>query len=115
MCKPVGPLEVRDDDHLVGADHRAVEIRRRRHREADVGSTTPHLRLVVDDHRPAAALDDDVGDRPGLVLALVVADDRDDVALLDGEANIDDHGSILLQVGLDDSGHRSHPFRREER
>ena len=44
----------------------------------------------------------DLGDGARLVLAVVVADDRDDVALLDGEAHVDDERRVLEQVaGLD--------------
>ncbi len=40
----VGPLEVGDDDDLVGGDHRRVQVARRRHREAHVGAAAAHLR-----------------------------------------------------------------------
>ena len=108
----VRPLEVGDDDHLVRADHRPVQVGGRRHREAHVRAAAPHLHLVVHDHGPGAALDADLGDCARLVLALVVADDRDDVALLDGEADVDDQRGVLEQIALlDNSGHHSpHPL-----
>ena len=40
----------------------------------------------------------DLGDRLGLVLVVVVGDDRDDVALLDREADVDDQRRVLQQV-----------------
>ena len=87
---------LRDDDHLVRADHRVVEVRRRRHREADVRAPAPHLHLVVHDHRPRAALDARPRrPRAACVVVVVVADDRDDVALLDGHADVDDERRVL--------------------
>ena len=47
-----------------------------------------------------AALDADLGDRARLVLAVVVADDRDDVALLDREADVDDQRRVLEQIAV---------------
>ena len=49
-------------------------------------------------------------DRARFVLAVVVADDRDDVALLHGKADVDDERCVLEQArGLDCSSHLHHP------
>jgi hypothetical protein len=86
----VRPLEVGDDDHLVRADHGAVQVGRRRHREADVRPAAAHLALVVHDHGPRAALDYDLGDGARLVFAVVVADDGHHVVGLDRHTDVDD-------------------------
>ena len=102
----VGPFEVRDDDHLVRADHGLVKVARRRHREADVGATPAYLHLVVHHHRPPATFDDDLRDRGGLRCVVVVADDRDDVVLLDGHADVHDERRVLQQaLGLGNGCH----------
>src|SRR5439155_181557 len=97
------------------ADHRAMQVRRRRHRKAHVRTATAHLQLVVHHDRPAAALDHDLGDRLRLLFAIVVADDRDDVALLDGEADVDDQRRVLQEVWRDDSGHGVTSLSRPKR
>jgi hypothetical protein len=79
----VGPLQVGDDDDLVRARHRLVQVTRRSHREAHVGNGPLHLMLVVGDHWVAATLDDDLRQRVGLVQMIVVGDDRHDVVRLD--------------------------------
>ena len=80
------------------ADHRLVQVARRRHREAHVRAAAPHLRLVVHDDRPGAALEADLGHGLGLLAVLVVADDRDDVVLLDGHADVDDQRRVLQKL-----------------
>ena len=84
-------------------------LRGRRHREAHVGAAAPHLRLVVHHDRPGAALDADLGDGLGLLAVLVVADDRDDVVLLDGHADVDDERRVLAAACR--LGHSTHPTR----
>ena len=93
-----------------------MEVRRRGHGEADVGAPAPHLCLVVHDDRPAPARHHDLGDRGSLLGVLVVADDRDDVTLLDGEADVDDQRGVLQELGRDNSAHLSpHPLCLEQR
>ncbi len=106
----VRPLQVRQDDDLVGADHRAMQVRGRRHREAHVGAAAAHLRLVVHDDREAAALDHDVGDHRRVLAVIVVADDRDVVARLDGHADVDDQLRLLDQTA-GGNGHLAHLTR----
>ena len=74
-----------------------MQVARRRHREAHVGDGPLHLMLVVADHRIAAALDDDLRQRVGLVQMVVVGDDRHDVVRLDRHADCRDQLRVAPQ------------------
>ena len=65
-----------------------------------VAQAARDLRLVVHDDRPGAPLGGDLRHDLRQVRVLVVADDGDDVALLDGEAGVDDELRVLADLGV---------------
>ncbi len=64
-----------------------MQVARRGHWETHVGDGALHLMLVIGDHRIAAALDDDLRQRVGLIQMIVVGDDRHHVVRLDRHAD----------------------------
>src|SRR3954452_15753230 len=74
-----------------------MQVARRGHREPHVGNGPLHLMLVIGNYRIAAALDDDLRQRVGLIEMIVVGDDSHDVVRLDRHADRRDQLRIAPQ------------------